>query len=233
MEQILNVKTRVPTAIFVALLLCLASLAIGCRHSMGHGVKGSGKRQTEKRDLPAFTSILTEGAFDIQVVCQKEQSVQLEADDNILPLIKTEVSNGVLRLRPTKDYSIEDSIVIKITVPNLERLTASGAGKLEVTGIKNAQLALDISGAPTVTASGETGNLTIEASGAGKIDAHNLKAAKANVEANGVAQIEVDARERLDVQINGPAKVIYSGDPELNETINGPGTLEKRESKGV
>lgn len=217
----------------VLLSLCLLTMIAGCRHVIHDGVKGSGKRIIQKRDVPAFTSISTEGAFDIEVVCQKDQSLQLEGDDNILALITTEVSNGVLRLRPKSSYSIEDSIVVKITVPNLEGLSASGAGKMVITEIKNAKFEVDISGAPTVTASGETAELMIDASGAGKVDAQKLRAERATIEASGVARIDVSVRDVLNLVINGPSKVTYQGDPEVNQTINGPGTLEKRESKGA
>ncbi len=225
-----SVQTKLTTLL---LALCLLTLTAGCRHVTQHDVKGSGKRVIQKRDVPAFTSITTEGAFDIEVVCQKDQSLQLEGDDNILDLITTEVSNGVLRLRPKSNYSIEDSIVVKITVPNLEGLSASGAGKMNVREIKNAKFDIDMSGAVSITASGETAELTIEASGAGKVDVQKLRAARATIEASGVAHIDVDVRDVLNVVINGPSKVSYSGDPEVNQTINGPGTLEKRESKGA
>ncbi len=48
----------------LALLLTLASLtATGCHHHMG-SISGSGKRMLQKRDVPSFTSISTQGAFD-------------------------------------------------------------------------------------------------------------------------------------------------------------------------
>ncbi|HEU5460022.1 MAG TPA: hypothetical protein VFU83_05975, partial [Pyrinomonadaceae bacterium] len=72
----------------VALLLVISLLAFGCHHGgrIG-GVKGSGKRETQKRQIAPFTSISTEGAFSIEVVCQKDLSLEVEGDDNILPLI--------------------------------------------------------------------------------------------------------------------------------------------------
>src|SRR5215211_4490200 len=104
----------------LSLLLLLPLFTAGCHHNMRAGVKGSGKRVTEKRNLAPFTSIETNGAFNIDVVCQKDVGMELEGDDNILPLVSSEVSNNVLRLKPSQSYSVEDPIVLKITVPNLE-----------------------------------------------------------------------------------------------------------------
>jgi hypothetical protein len=222
-----------PATLTIVTLLVVVALLTGCRHLKHDGVKGSGNRAKQKRDVGAFTSITTEGAFDVEVVCQKEQSVEIEGDDDILPLVSTEVSGGVLRLKPLRNYSTDDNIVVRITVPNLEGINAGGVGKMHIKDIKNEKFEIDANGAPNVTASGETNTLTIDANGAGKVDARSLRASKATVEANGVARIEVNASERLDVQINGPAHVSYSGEPEINQTIHGPGTLEKREGSGA
>ena len=71
----------------------------------------------EKNEVAAFTSIKTEGAYEIKVVCQQALSLEVEADDNIMPLIKTDVSNGVLRIKSSRGYSVDHPIVIKIA-PN-------------------------------------------------------------------------------------------------------------------
>lgn len=215
----------------ILFLLVLVSLATGCfiHHDE---VIGSGNRQKQKREVPAFTSIATEGAFDIEVVCQKEPSLEIEADDNILPLVSTEVSNKVLHIRSLRSHSVRDPIVLKISVPNLEGIAASGAGKIEVTGLKNDKFEIEASGAPTIKASGETKLVEIDSSGAGKVDTHKLRAARGVVDAKGVAKVEVYASEQLDVTVSGPSHVIYDGDARVNKTMHGPGTIEKKVSEG-
>ena len=210
----------------------VASFAAGC--SLHHNnVVGSGKRQQEKRAVAAFSSISTEGAYEIEVVSQQTLSLAIEADDNILPLIKTDVSNGVLRITNSRGYSVNSPVVLRIGTPDIEGISASGAGSIEVSGLKNDKFEIDSNGAPTIKVSGVTGTLNIEANGAGKIDAHKLRAGKGTVEANGVATIEVFASEELNVTVSGPASVIYSGDPKLNKTVNGPGSVARRVSEGA
>src|SRR5216683_2873386 len=115
----------------IMLLMLLISFAAGC-HRIHSGIAGSGKLQRQKRDVASFSSISTEGAFDVEIVCQKPQSLEIEGDGNILPLITTEVSNNVLRIRSLSDYSVSEPITLKIAVPNLEGLSVSGAGTLAV-----------------------------------------------------------------------------------------------------
>src|SRR5882672_3918470 len=114
------------------------------------GVRGSGVRKTEKRELPTFTSIETTGAFEVEVTCQKPASFEIEADDNILPLIQTEVRDGVLRVTTTRNYSATGGIRLRINVPDLASVKSTGAGKFHVADVKNDNFEIDSTGAATV-----------------------------------------------------------------------------------
>lgn len=214
----------------IVLLLMVISLVAGC-HGIHKGIPGSGKVRREKREIGNFTSISTEGAFDIEIVCQKPQSLEIEGDDNILLLVSTEVSNNVLHIRNTRGYSVSQPITLRISVPDLQGIASSGAGKIEVSGLKTEKFAIDANGAPTIRASGETKALVIDANGAGKIDTHRLHTARVEVDSKGVSRVEVYASEQLDVTVSGPSHVIYQGNAVVNKTVNGPGSVEKKESE--
>lgn len=216
----------------IVLLMALISLAAGC-HRFHDEIAGSGKLRSEKRDVGSFNSISTEGAFDLEIVCQKPQSLEIEGDDNVLPLVSTEVSNNVLHIRNIRGYSVAEPVTLRISLPNLEGISASGAGNIEISGIKNEKFGIDANGAPTIKASGETRVLNIDASGAGKIDTHKLRAARVVVDSKGVSRVEVYAAEQLDVTVAGPSHVIYEGDPVVKQTVHGPGSVEKKESGGA
>ncbi|HKO98977.1 MAG TPA: head GIN domain-containing protein [Pyrinomonadaceae bacterium] len=214
----------------ITIFVLLSVLTIGCHHGMMSQVSGSGNRQKQKRDVASFTSISTEGAFHIEVVAQQQPSLEIEADDNILPLIGTDVSNNVLQIKPKKGYSASQPVIIKIGVANLEGFSADGAGKVDVTGLNNEKFELEVNGAPSVNVSGETKLVRINTSGAATIDTSKLRATRAVVESKGVSQVEVRAAEHLDVTVSGPSNVVYSGDPVVNQTINGPGSVQKKRS---
>jgi hypothetical protein len=216
----------------IVLLLILITLVAGC-HRIHDEIAGSGKLQKERRDVGSFNSISTAGAFNLEIVCQKPQSLEIEGDDNLLPLVSTEVSNNVLHIRNLRSYSVSEPITIKISLPDLAGISASGAGTIEVSGLKNEKFEIDASGAPAIKASGETKALSIDASGAGKIDMHKLRAARVVVDSKGVSKVEVYAAEQLDVTVSGPSHVIYQGDPVVKQTVNGPGSVEKKKSEGA
>lgn len=197
------------------------------------GVRGSGVRKTEQRALAPFTAIETTGAFQVDVTCQKPASFEIEADDNILPLIQTEVSNGVLRVTTTKGYMSSGGILLRVTVPNLESIESSGAGKFQVSDLKNDNFKIRSTGASTFNASGMSKTVEIDSTGAGKIDAHNLQTQKADVNVTGAAAVDVSASDQLDVTVSGAGRVTYSGNPKVNKRVSGAGQVKKRESTGV
>ena len=139
----------------------------------------------------------------------------------------------VLRIDNEGSYSTRTPMKIKISVPNIEGLTAKGAGTIEVTRLKNDKFDIDSNGAATIRVSGETKELQIDAKGAGLVDAHKLRSSRAEVDSQGVAKVEVFASDVLNVTVSGPSQVIYDGDPALNQTVNGPGSVQKRDSGGA
>ena len=208
-------------------------LAAACHHGMRAEVKGSGNRQTQARQVGAFTAINAEGAFEIEVVCQKDVSLEIEGDDNILPLVTSDVRGNVLHLKNTKSYSMNEPVRIRISTPNLEAISVNGAGKFDVSRISNEKFEIDANGAPTINVSGTTKLVDIDTNGAAKIDTHNLRAARAVVESKGVSKVDLGISDQLDATVSGPSQVTYRGDPVVNKTIHGPGRIEKRRDEGA
>ena len=216
----------------LACLFLLTMLGAGC-HGMGTQIKGSGNREVQKREVPPFTSISTEGAFTIEVTCGKDQSLEVEGDDNLLEYVRMDVSSNILRLKNSRNYSTNEPVKFKISVPNLEGLSVNGAGRIDIKGINNDKFEIDTNGAPTVIVAGTTKLIDISANGAGKVDAHNLHASRGVVDSKGVANVDLDVSDELDATVSGPATVTYKGDPKVNKTIHGPGKIERRSSEGA
>lgn len=217
----------------ICLFVLLPLFALGCHHGRRSEIRGNGTRVVQKREVAAFTAISTEGAFTIEISCQKDLSLEVEGDENVLSLVTSEVGNSVLRLRNTRSYSVGEPVKFKISVPNIEGLTVSGAGRIDIKGVNNDKLEIDSEGAPSISVSGNTKLIDIDTSGAARIDTHNLHAARGIVESKGVSQVDLDVADQLDVTLSGPSSVTYRGDPVVNKTVHGPGKVEKREVDGA
>jgi hypothetical protein len=212
------------------ILLLLVALGAGCNMMhFGNGVRGSGNRKTEKRELPAFLNVEVSGAYEVEIVAQKDRTLEITGDDNLLPLITTEVKNNTLRIGSSKSFNANQPITVKITVPELEGISTSGASRINISGLKNSDFKVDSSGASKLSLAGETKKLNIETSGASNIEAKDLHAEKANVESSGAGFVSVYATDQLDASASGAARIDYYGDPKtVNPEVSGPASINRK-----
>ncbi len=181
--------------------------------SFSRGLKGSGDLKTEKRDLSDFTGVKVSGVFQVEITVQDNFEVQIQADDNLLEYIETEVDGDTLEISTNKRISSKNPLIVKIGAPNIDDIDASGAAKISISNVSNDKLKIDLSGATTVTAAGMTKNLELDLSGASNVEAGNLKAENVSVEASGASSADVFASNKLEADLSGASIVAYSGSP--------------------
>jgi hypothetical protein len=217
----------------ISIVLLVALSLAGCGHMRGlhDQVIGSGVIKTEKRPISSFTSIDASGAFDVEVVCQKEPSLEIEGDDNLLPLVKTEVQGSTLSIKPEKGFSVKRPIRVRISVPNIENISSSGASSFRVIDVKNEKMKVDASGASSFDIAGETVALDLDLSGATKIDTERLRAERVRISLSGAGKAKVFASEELDADVSGAGSVTYAGNPKkVNKKVSGVGSVSKKDT---
>src|SRR6266550_2796082 len=116
--------------IVVLLLVACGLVLCGCK--LHQGIAGSGVRKTEKRELKSFNAIDTTGAYEVDMTCQKPTSFEIEADDNILPLIKTEVRDGILFVSNDQQYHLAKPVTLRIMLQDLRSVSSHGAGQIKI-----------------------------------------------------------------------------------------------------
>ena len=86
--------TRAATAgLTMALLIVTAT---GCESDSDDAVRGSGDIVTEVREVSDFSEVHLEGSGDVVVEMGENESLTVEADDNLLELITTSVRGSRL-----------------------------------------------------------------------------------------------------------------------------------------
>ncbi|HSG68712.1 MAG TPA: DUF2807 domain-containing protein, partial [Bacteroidales bacterium] len=91
-------KTKKTSGILLALLLLAStSLMAGCVHGIT-GEKGNGKVVKQLRDVKGFNSLEVGGAFTVYLSQGDKESLTIEADENLLDLITTEVHGDRLEI---------------------------------------------------------------------------------------------------------------------------------------
>ena len=215
--------------ILIVLLIAIGLAAPACKFN-GRGIAGSGVRKAEKRELKSFSAIDTTGAYEIHIACQKPVSFEIDADDNILPLIKTEVRDGILFVTSDQRYHTAKPVTLRINLPSLAAVTSRGAGEITIGDVNGDSLKLESMGAASIDAAGKAKSVAVSSTGAGKIDTSSLQAEKARVDVTGAASVEVYATEQLDVTVSGAGSVTYSGNPKVvNKHVSGVGSVSPEE----
>ena len=243
--------------VFVSLLIFTSLVIASCSFiggsGLGGGVPGSGKIQTETREPGAFDAIAIEypGA-EITVEQGDKEIVEIEADDNLLPQLSTEVLSGTLTIKnvetdwkttvnPSKPVKINiivrdlSEIILSAPVGDLKvndlqagtlKLVVSGGAQVRLNGIQVSVLDSVLSGAGDIQASGTAEELKLVLSGLGDFNAADLQSNKANIELSGMGGATVRVEDDLAATITGAGSIQYFGNPHVEQSINGAGSVK-------
>jgi len=214
---------------------------------IGPGERGSGNVVTETRDVSGFQAIDISYPAQVLVKQGSKESLEIEAEDNLLPGLKTQVKNGVLdifykttngkHVNPTKTVKI--TIVVKdltsvdftsagdLTIENLKTnaldVSLSGAGNLKLNKILVKALGVDLSGAGSMSASGTADDLNLNISGFGDFKGTDLHSKDAQVDISGAGSATTWVDNNLDAQISGAGSISYYGSASVTKQVSGVG----------
>ena len=213
-------------------LIIILILVFGCNIAKNYSssqVKGNGKSVSEIRDLKEFTEIEMSIAYDkIVVNFGAVQSLQIIGDENIVPLIKTQVSNGVLTISSDSSFQTKVESEIVIYMVSLEKFIIDGVGESIINKINEEHFICTLNGVGSCELSGSVVNFELSVNGVGSINAKELIGDKVVASLNGVGSAEVYATKSLNASVNGIGGLTYYGDPEkiiLNDS--GLGSISK------
>lgn len=233
--------TLVKIAVAALLALFVSSCAFDI--NFGEGTKGNGQIVEESRSITEeFTAVYAAEGIDVFVQQADKFSINVEADENIIDLIATDIEGGKLKIhaaenigRATKKVFVSlpvidhlssssgaDLIVEnEINVEKLE-LDASSGSDLEVE-VNATEIDADASSGADIRVSGKTDILIANASSGADIKARELSAKKCTADASSGADIAVNVAESLTADASSGADISYSGDPTVqkNKSVSG------------
>ena len=237
-----NKKLRVSKNIIIlALLACLISIllaaTVSCNISL---VRGSGNVISEDRAVSGFSKLFISGSGEIFIEQGDEESLTIKAEDNIIPLITTEVSGDTLNIShgPGPIVTNTKSIEIYLKVKDIDSISTSGSANVNCSGLSTGSLTIKTTGSGNVdisnletdsidisssgsgnfTLAGKTDSLKISTNGSGGCDAGNLKSRDCIIDINGSGNNTVNVSDTLDVSIDGSGDVSYIGNPTLESS---------------
>jgi hypothetical protein len=192
-------------------------------------IHGSGVAKTETRPVADFSEFDVSAAMNVELTVGPETKLEITADDNLLPHLKSEVVNGRLKLYFDASNSSKIGVKIKASTPSLKAYHGSGATSATVAGVKAEAFKLNLSGASKCTVAGSVDRLAIECSGASRANAVKLVARSVKADASGASTADVHAAESLDADASGAATIVFSGSPAtLKKDASGASTIKAK-----
>ncbi len=217
---------------------------------VGPAERGSGNVRTETRKVSNFHAIEINYPAQVLVKQGKTESLKIEADDNLLPRLQTQVRNSVLEIsykrKDGKYVNPTEPVKITIVVKNLDDVeftsagelviqeiksdeldvSLSGAGNLELNDIQVKDLHVSLSGAGSIDASGTADKLDMNISGFGDFKGGDLHSQDALVNISGAGSATVWVDGDLTAQISGAGSVNYYGSASVSRQVSGVGGVK-------
>lgn len=228
-------------------LMLFAFMLLNVSEVMAQTLRGNGKVATQNRSASNIKGIDVGGGFMVELTQGSNEGVRLEAEENLLDNIKTEMRNGVLHIYNDKGISSTKGMKAFVTLQDLESISISGgvkvignssfkspALKLEMSGGSNVKLTVateqikgNLSGASRIELQGKADDVAIQLSGASKMDASELEARQVKVQASGASSVKVFAQESLDINASGASAVYYKGSPSITSDVTSAARVGK------
>ena len=233
--------------ITIAFLLALFLSSCGFDINLGEGKKGNGAITKDNREITEkFTAVSASEGLDVYVTQADEFQIVVEADENVIDLIGTDIKNGKLRIharenigRATKKIfvslpevtELESSSGADLTVKNdlsADRIEigASSGSDLEV-NLKANDIKARASSGADMELSGEADNLEIHASSGSGIKAGNLSVRTCNASASSGADITINVSESIVADASSGGNISYSGEAALEQRKSVSGSVRK------
>ncbi|MBU1012316.1 MAG: DUF2807 domain-containing protein [Bacteroidetes bacterium] len=210
-------------------------------------IRGNGNVEKETRNISSFSAIDVSSAFEIYLTQGNSESLVIEADENIMEYIITEVRGGTLKIYVKSNIRNVKTMKAYISFKMIDKIELSGAcnirgegtykfNDLEI-GVSGAseinmnftadKVYLDLSGASDIEFTGSADKLTVDVSGATKLYAQDFEVKECSIDASGASTIKVFATEELSVDASGASTVRYKGKPSVSLDSSGASSIRR------
>lgn len=237
---------RIAIAVLVSIFLssCGFDIQIG---DFGSGKKGSGTVVTDTRSISEeFTRVSAAEGLMVYVTQADDFKIEVEADDNVIDLIRTDIKNGKLRIhaeenigRATKKIYVSLPKVTELksssgahlrtenTIESNELLVDGSSGAILDVDLVSQELEIDASSGANLEISGETVSANVDVSSGGNINAKDLETRSCNAEASSGGNVKIQVSKSLVAKASSGGNIAYSGEPDVEKKKSVSGSVHK------
>ncbi|MEL6864669.1 MAG: head GIN domain-containing protein [Bacteroidota bacterium] len=231
-------------------VLCLLMSTSACYFDDDDGglfncEKGEGDIVSQELTLNEFYGIELKIDADVYLVQGAKQKVLVEGQENIVDLIELDIQDDIWEIEFDDCVRNYDQLKIFVTLPDVDKLSLSGSGKIEseglltteflelrVSGSGDMNLELDaielearIAGSGEMQLEGVVDKADLSISGSGDFEAFGMETGQMEINISGSGDADVNVADQLDIKISGSGDVRYKGFPVINVDISGSGDV--------
>jgi hypothetical protein len=135
-------------------LLAILFLLAGCGGL--RTVRGTGDMASEDREVGDFSAVDLAGIGNVLVEFGDKAALRIEAEENLLPYLESKVEGDTLNLGIREGVNIfpTQGIFYYLTVSDLEEITVSGLGNVDVPRLEGTNTAITVSGGGDINIEG-------------------------------------------------------------------------------
>lgn len=233
------------TLVKIAITLTLSLLLASCGFDFGPGEKGNGTITEQAREVNEdFTTVAASEGLHVYVSQADNFKIKVEADENIIDLIGTDIQNNTLKIYAIKNIG-NATKNIYVSLPNIAGLKSSSGAQLKTeTEINTPELSIDASSGAFVSAiivtdnisldassgahitiTGTAKNSTVDASSGAYINASEFKTVTSNAQASSGANVNLNVAESLHADASSGGNISYSGKATLSSKKSVAGNI--------
>ncbi len=228
----------------------MALLFFSCNFdiNLGPGVRGNGNVTTETRNIESFHSIKAAEGLDVYLTQGTSESVKIQADENLLAIILTEVKDGVLHIHTEENIAHSSAQKVMVEFDDIRSITSTSgsdvystntikADRLKLKSTSGSDMELEIvaneiicksTSGSDIRLSGSTNRFSAESTSGSDIKASNLKAKICDARATSGSDITLYSSEELTAKATSGGDITYYGNPDkVNKNDGVSGSIRK------
>ena len=219
-------KNLIPVVTAILLISCILTSCL-------YGIKGNRNVVRNERQVASFESVSVSAGLEVILLQDSIVKIIVEADSNLQEIIKTEVSNGELKIYPKTRISSCEAKRIFVTFKTIHAIEASSGSdvkskiefkipslQLSVSSGANIDLKMTVnkltvngSSGGNIQLSGNTEILDVDGSSGANIKAKELQTKSCNAGASSGANLKLFASEKINAQVSSGGNIKVSGNP--------------------
>lgn len=219
-------------------ILLAAALITATAQTFAKPLPNAAAHSFEKQDrhLSGFSSVNIAGSFDVYITQGNIESVTVEADDDVIDKIITEVKGGSLKIytKSTSGFNWsgkENKRIVRVVAKDLNTISLTGSGDVFFKeGFRTQNLAVKLSGSGDITGrvdvkalessvvgsgdvtlTGRAETSSVRVSGSGDFSGKDLLTTSTTVKVVGSGDASVNASQQVDASVAGSGDIRYTG----------------------